>query len=369
MSEFRIENNDGLCREGVLAFDNIEIPTPLYAPTRSEWDNLNDSPYTERDDYRGVKMGILGYWFNQYNIQRISSDSEVYSNLKNYLKRRISGLDTPVKLLHFDFYSEVNSLDITTLKLLLRLQNDIGADSIEIPNSSNFRWDYSLAIDKANDWKNNENIEKPIMGIASEPRDIIILKSKIHQIDSIGVSLRKENFPLLYQLEESIKPFDDTWVHGFSTQRSYRKIAWMGTLGMFLNIYGIDTVNSLIQHSAGIKNFILAQQEKTEDELLESSYNLKYFKPADYSTFKYETLEAQNGIDYKLSNCCNCPVCQNNTLESLVSDFELSSINTRAHEVISHLKESELLREKIRSNESNQYLTSKEFARRLSERE
>jgi len=368
MSEFRTENNDGLCREGILAFDNVEIQTPLYAPTRSEWDNLNYSPYVEREDYRGVKMGILGYWLNQYSIDRITSDSQAYSSLKYYLKRRISALETPVKLLHFDFYSEVETLGIASLKLLLRLQNDIGVDSVEIPNSSSFVWDYSMAIDKANKWKTNENIERPLMGIATEPRDVVILASKISQIDSIGASLRKENFPLLYKLEETIKPLDDVWIHGFSTPRSYRKISWTGTLGMFLNIYGIDTVNSLIQHSAGIKNFILTQQEKTEDELLESSYNLKYFKPGDYSTFKYETLEAQNGSDYRLSNYCNCPVCQNNTLKSLVSDFELSAINTRAHEAISHLNESKSLRKKISDNESNLYLTSKEFARKLSER-
>jgi|WetSurMetagenome_2_1015567.scaffolds.fasta_scaffold30698_4 hypothetical protein len=369
-SPISINNSDVFGREGQLDIENQKISTPNYIPTRSEFLNLQESPFIDKKDYSKINFGVYGYWINDSIIKRISDKGKAYQNIKNYINERIKIVETPVRMLHFEFNSDVSRLNTQTLKLLLDLQVEVGANIIEIPNLQKQR-NYKKSLEKAIEWKKANADNHPLMGIAYEPSDVKILKSKITQIDSIGIHIHSENLPLLYEIEETIRPLN-VWTHAFSAPRSYKKVNYKGTMGVFLNKFGIDTMSTYVATSEVARNFSYAKENKTDIEKQNDALANKYFNPIDYSTTKYEfmneTLNPDDTIEIKLSNYCSCPVCKNNTLQSIVSDYNTTFQNTRSHEVLANVNESVIIKERIKKNEFDKYLSSKKFAYTLTQR-
>ncbi len=371
MSSLYIENKNTWGREGRLEIENQKISTPNYVPTRSEFLNLQESPFVDKRDYRKINFGIYGYWLNDSTIKRISDKGKAYQNIKNYINQRIQIIETPIKMLHFEFNPDVSHLDAVTLKLLLDLQVSAGANVIEIPHVPKQGNNYKKILEKAVEWKKESLNENQLMAIAYERDDIKIIKTKLNEINSIGIHIHSENFPLLYEIEEKIRPLD-IWTHAFSTPRSYRKVNYKGTMGAFLNKFGIDTFSTYVATSEVARNYAYAQENKTDIQKQEDARTSKYFNPIDYSTTKYETMDKilnpDNIAEIELSKFCSCPVCRKNSLLSIVSNFGSTHINTRSHEVLANANESAMIKEKIRSNEFDDYLKSKKFAYMLTGR-
>lgn len=365
-----INNSDIFGREGQLDIENQKISTPNYIPTRSEFLNLQESPFVDKNDYSKINFGVYGYWLNDSTIKRISDKGKAYQNIKKYINERIKIVDTPIRMLHFEFNSDVSRLNAQTLKLLLDLQVEVGANIIEIPNLQKQR-NYKKSLEKAIEWKKANADNHPFMGIAYEPSDVKILKSKITQIDSIGIHIHSENLPLLYEIEETIRPLN-VWTHAFSAPRSYKKVNYKGTMGVFLNKFGIDTMSTYVATSEVARNFSYTKENRTEVEKQNDAFANKYFNPIDYSTTKYEvmngTLNPDDAIEVKLSDYCTCPVCKKNTLQSIVSDYDTTFQNTRSHEVLANINESTIIKEKIKNQEFDKYLSSKKFAYTLTQR-
>ncbi|WP_286879033.1 MULTISPECIES: hypothetical protein [Methanoculleus] len=368
MSSFSVETLDSKGREGTLEIESISIPTPNYIPTRNEFFNLQHSEYVERKNYSDVDIGVHVQWLDAEKIHEIKSGGDAFNKYKSYVQGRLKVLDVPLKMVHFDFDKTVTDLDATTLKLLLTLQAQIGTNIIEIPNLGRKGWNYRMAVEKAAEWRSGKEIDAPLMGIACEPTDVYTLKSQLGQVDCIGVNLRRNNFPLLYAIEEELKPLDDVWVHGFGTPRSYRQVRGAGTLGVLVNSFGVDTVSSQVAHPGTSRRFAIQRENMTEREVLESAPGTKYFSAQDYSTTRYESMIAEHGSGFSLSHLCSCPVCGRNTLKSIVSKADTTYQNTISHEVLSHLKEAKAFKRKIVNNESSEYLASKAFAQALANR-
>jgi hypothetical protein len=91
--------------------------------------------------------------------------------------------------MHFEFYNGIETLTGQQLDVLLKLQYDVGADVIEIPNLFSID-DYRRVIDNANQFCRAQGFNKELMGIANEGWDIYLLKSKIGTIDCIGANLK-----------------------------------------------------------------------------------------------------------------------------------------------------------------------------------
>lgn len=370
MSSLSIDNKDVFGREGQLEIENQKISTPNYIPTRSEFLNLQESPFVDKKDYRKINFGIYGYWLNDSIIKRIGDKGKAYQNIKSYINERIKIIETPIKMLHFEFNSDVSRLNAQTLKLLFDLQEAVGANVIEIPNLPK-QSNYKKSLEKAIEWKKSNGNVHSLMGIAYESKDVKIIKSKLGEIDSIGIHIHSENIPLLYEIEETIRPLD-VWTHAFSAPRSYKKVNYRGTMGVFLNKFGIDTMSTYVATSEVARNFSYAQENKPNNEKQEDAKQSKYFNPVDYSTIKYEVmskvLNPDDTAEIKLSKFCTCPVCTNNTLQSIVSDFNNTHINTRSHEILANINESLAIKERIKNNEFDSYLSSKKFAYELTQR-
>ena len=371
MLSLSLENSDTYGREGKLEIENKKISTPMYIPTRNEFLNLKDSNYVSSKDYKNVNFGVHGHWLDQSTLKRISSKKAEYDKLNKYINGRIKIIETPLKMLHFEFKSDVLNLNNQTLKLLLDLQYSAGAQVIEIPNLPCSGLDYKKILDKSIEWKKQKAIDSPLMGIAYEPKDVKLIKSKIKNISSLGIHMHSENYPLLYEIEETIRPLD-IWIHAFSVPRSYKKSNYKGTMGMFLNKFGVDTVSTYVAPSEVARNYSYENEKKTKEEKMESAKTIKYFNPVDYSTNKYLNLCNPSGFDenfdINLSDFCSCPICKNNSLKSITLDYDSTLSNTRSHEVLANIKESITIQAKIKNNEFDTYLSSKKFAYRLTQR-
>lgn len=364
MVYFTIQTTDDSGRTGLLETNGTKIWTPEYVPNKAEFDCLENSRFVKDQDYKDINIGECVYWIDSDTLHKLKTNRETYKYLRRYLTSRIKSMDVPVNLLHFEFYNEVKSLDSQELKLLLNLQYDIGVSVIEIPNMFRYTWNYSDVIDKALTWKGNKGIETPLMGVACETMDIYELKNKLSSLIGVGIHLRRESFPMLYTVEEELK-LEQTWIHGFSVPREYNRVRKLGTLGVLINTFGVDTISSVVRNPKGIRNFILSMEEKSPTEKEDTTRNMKYFNPKDYSTHTYEAIENSYGNKHKLSNFCNCPVCRNNTIGDILSNHNDASASTRSHEVLSHKTESTTIKRKIRNNELGDYIKTKRYAKQL----
>lgn len=368
MVTFSIENQDELGREGLLEIEEHEINTPYYIPTSNEFNQLNGCQFVNDNDYRDIQIGECVYWLNRDTLERMIRSNDTYFNLRRYLRSKLDNMQTNVKLLHFEFYSEIKTLNISELERLLNLQNEVGASVIEIPNMFRHDWNYDTIITISNQWKTNNNIEKSLIGLACDSEDITLLASRREKVEGFGINLRQEPILKLYQSEEQLAPLGK-WVHTYSTPRTYRQVVnSIGTLGILINNFGIDTLSSSVSNPKSMTNYILTREDMNEEQREEEANNLKYFSPLDYSTQTYNRLISTYNEDYRLSDFCNCPVCRGNTLSSMALDYDLTSCNTRSHEVLAHYNEANNFRNSIRNNETREYIESKEFARQLSER-
>ncbi len=370
MAPLIVENSDVFGRQGDLEIENKKISTPNYLPTRNEFLNLQDSSFVEKKDYKDVNFGVYGHWLSNDTIKRISDKGKAYKSVKNYIIERIQLIDTPVKMLHFEFKSDVSRLNAQTMKLLLDLQVSAGANVIEIPNIKE-QSNYKKSIEKALEWKKANLNSQPLMGIAYTSQDVKIIKSKLNAIDAIGVHVHSEDYTTLYEIEETIRPLN-VWTHAFSAPRLYKSANYKGTMGVFLSKFGIDTYSSYVAPSEVARNFSYSNENKTDEEKLDDAKYGKYFNPVDYSTTKYDvmnkTLNPNNTEDVKLSKFCSCPICSHNSIQSIVSNFNTTFANTRSHEVLANINESSIIKKKIKNNEFDKYLSSKKFAFELTRR-
>lgn len=368
MVTFNVENQDELGREGVLEIEEHEINTPYYIPTSNEFNHLNGCPFVNDNDYRDIEVGECVYWLDLEKLTRMARP-DIYFNIRRTLRAKLENMGTEIKLLHFEFYSEVSTLNVLQLERLLNLQNEAGASVIEIPNAFRHYWNYDNMMDRANQWKTNNNIEKSLIGLACDLEDITLLASRSSKVEGFGINLRQDPILRLYRSEEQLSPLDK-WIHTYSTPRTYKQVVNSnGTFGILINRFGIDTLSSPVLNPKSIRNYIVTRDDLAEEVREEEANNLKYFSPLDYSTQTYNHLISQHDEEYRLANLCGCPVCRDNTLSSMALDYELANCNTRSHEVLAHYNEANNFRNSIRNNETREYLESKEFARQLLERQ
>lgn len=360
-----IKNRDVGGREGVLDINGTKIKTPDYLPNQKDINSLKESPFVSSSNFPSMDIGTYIHWLSRETLELVSTSSKKYNDTKNYLRSQIKPMtDSGVKkkLLHFEFDSSVQTLSGQELDVLFQLQDDVGADIIEIPNLCS-TGKYEKVLDRAYEWRHVKGIEKELMGIANEGFDIKVLKDKTNKISCIGVNLRKENSPLLFAIKNDLKQ-EDIWIHAFSVPRSYRVIKGKGTLSVLLNYYGIDTISTRTAHPKSVRNYMFQIGSKTEEEKNEQSQGSKYFNPTDYSTLKCKNIDN----DEKLSRFCDCPICQNNNASTIIQNFDTAIANIRSHELFAYKKESCNYQDQIKQNISDEYFNSKKYAKEIEAR-
>lgn len=361
MSIFSQEINENNGRMGVIEIDNKSIVTPTYAPTKNEFVALANTEGIEKKDYKKAKIGEYVCWLNNEQLTNLKNKDGTYNSKKASFKAELKNIDASTKIIHYNFFEDVKTIDIDQLEILLDLQFDSGADVIQIPNL-NKDYDYAKAIEKALAWKIGKNIDNPLMGIICKRTDLEILKKRTKSVESIGINLSPFNKPLLIGVKNKLK-MEDVWIHGISAPIRYPLSE--GTLGILINYYGIDTISSYVMNWRSAQGYGGKIAKMTDVELANNVLTNKYFKPTDYGTPTFNELIENYGDNYKLSNFCNCPVCNNITIQNILDKPYSVTDTNRSHKVISFINEGLTYQNKLKNNETSEYINSKSHAKNI----
>ncbi len=364
MAAFVIDENENNGRTGVFDFENgHRFVTPTHVPSRVDFDYLQRSQFLREEDYRDITVGEYVCWLDRDQTDALINDHNYYQQTRYRISSELRDMQIPIKLLHFNFYSDVQTIERRLLEILLELQHDVNADIIEIPNLYS-SLDYRKMIAVAVNWRTGRGIEKPLMGVACKVADVDLISPMLGEIDGVGLNLSRFSKPLLFKARESLKN-QEKMVYAISAPRHYTSVDRQGTLGVLINYFGVDIVSNPVLHWKGSR-FLMSQLAiSSDDELYNLAMNSRYFAPVDYSTHTYGYLQEQHGEDHRLSESCTCPICQHNTIGTILDNYREANANSRAHQVISYKDEARKYRNAIHKNEAERYMDSRPFVRRI----
>lgn len=140
------------------------VMTPAYVPSDVVCHALGDVPVDTRCQTR---VGKYDLWLQRSDIGRMRRNPEEKERMEEDACERMSRLESPATLLHYNFFTDVGGLQKKTFVDLLRLQYRAGANVVEIPHPFCDTDQYERAVRYALEWKNNTWSETPLMGISA----------------------------------------------------------------------------------------------------------------------------------------------------------------------------------------------------------
>ena len=359
MSSFVVEVDDTNGRQGVLDIGGDHVMTPAYVASDEICHGMGE--FSGESRCHNTNIGEYDLWMQRSDVERIRLHPDEKEAMEEAACEKINRMQSPVKMLHFNFFTDVAGLHKETFVDLLRLQYRAGANTIEIPRVFSDTQAYEKSVLAALEWQQNTWSETPLMGIARTPEDLLMLEHYLPQLGGIGIDCRRFNKPLLYQVKKMLKK-QDVWVHAFSVPLQYREVQNRGTLGMLINWFGVDTVNT-IALSDTVREYFVGILSRIEGrEKVDVMKKTRYFAPCDYSTFTFGDLGERYGEDLKLSRFCDCPVCRDLTIGGAVENLpELYRMN-HVHRAFAYYGESEKYQRALINNETDLFFEGKPFA-------
>lgn len=364
MSILSREIDDDNGRYGSLNFESKTIVTPNYIPTGAEYYYLQQCSCLSPRDYSNTNSCEIVRRLDFDQLTRFGKQKEYLDTYKNSIKKYFSDVNRSIRMLHFNFYRNISKLDARQLEMLLQLQYDVGVDVIEIPNYPGWTWDYSNIIKFSRDWADRNEIDLPLLAVASSVTDVDIVNSNAASVDGMGVNLSPFKKQVLFKVRRTAKNAD-LWLHAFNTPREYPAVDKQGTLGILINFFGFDTASTRVAGWKETRGFYGSLAEKSQEDLLDAAQNMRYFNPGDYSTHSYSHIQEIHGDECHLSSFCDCPICRSHKIEDLVEGYEFSYQKTRAHQTISYLNEASNVQDHLINNNSEDYINSKEYVKKI----
>ncbi|WAI02262.1 hypothetical protein [Methanogenium organophilum] len=356
---FVVEVNDPNGRQGVLDLGEDHIVTPAYALSDAVCREMGGVPGGARCSKQCI--GESDVWVQRSMIERARRHPEEKEAAADAVCERILGLPPSVRLLHFNFFSDVAALEKEMIIDLLSLQYRAGADIIEIPHSFCDTQTYERGVHYALEWQQDTGYETPLMGIAHTTTDLAMLERYLPNLGGIGIDCRRFEKPLLYRVQKTLKN-QDVWVHAFSAPLQYREVQNQGTLGMLINWFGVDTVSTvgLSEHVRGYFTDLISRMDGQEK--VDFVRKNRYFAPSDYSMFTFDALEGRYGAKQHLSRFCDCPLCRNLTIgDAIEGRAEFDTMN-RLHRAFAYCAESQKYQHALIHNATDRFIDEKPFA-------
>ncbi|WFN33898.1 hypothetical protein L1S32_08585 [Methanogenium sp. S4BF] len=234
MSPFVVEVNDAHGRQGVLDVGGASVRTPAYIPPDGFCRGVTNVP----------DAGVCDLWFGRMDGERLRLHPDERERMENAVCERMNRLPSPVRLLHFNFFTDVVGLRQESLTALLLLQHRAGAGVVEIPRVYCTTGMYEQAVLDALAWQRHTGCGAPLMGIARTADDLMMLERYLPHLGGIGLDCRRLDKPLLYLVRRKLK-HQDVRVHAFSFPCSYSGMHGREMPGMVIHWFGVDTVSSL----------------------------------------------------------------------------------------------------------------------------
>ena len=359
MSSFVVEVNDANGRQGVLDIGGGRVMTPAYVASDEVCQAMREVSGDPRS--HSTSIGEYDLWMQRSDIECIRLRPDEKEAMEDAACERLGRMQSPAKMLHFNFFTDIAGLHKETFVDLLRLQYRAGANAIEIPRVFCDTQVYERAVQAALEWQQHTWIETPLMGIARTPEDLAMLEECLPRLGGIGIDCRRFDKSLLYQVKKTLKK-QDVWVHAFSVPLQYREIQNQGTLGMLINWFGVDTVNTVALSDTVRQYFNNGISGMGGQDVAEFRKKTRYFAPCDYSTFTFEKLVERYGEEQRLSRFCNCPVCRDLTIGGAVENLPDFSRMNHVHSAFAYSGEAEKYQRALINNETDLFLGDKPFA-------
>ena len=122
MSIFTPDVNENNGRSGLIEIDDKKIVTPTYVPTKNEFASLTTSTRVSKKDYKNAKVGEYLCWLDKTQLWNLKNKDGTYNSKKAAFKEDLSNIEAGTKIIHFNFFEDVNTIDISQLEILLDLQ-------------------------------------------------------------------------------------------------------------------------------------------------------------------------------------------------------------------------------------------------------
>lgn len=278
---------------GTLSIHSKKVEIPRIIPTSNELASLKLSPKVKSNHLTLFSdLCVHTEYFDRKRLDKLQTD-DGYEEILKEISVFLKSLPVKKKILHFEFYSEVDKLSDAELLLLLELPLELNLPVAEIPNGYNFDTStLKKRIELSKAWQHNASSEIALMGVAAKAKDIDVLEKMSNYIDCFGIVLNylRSSKPLLYKVWDKLK-YKGKWIHAFMTPRSYRDLHHRGSLGPLINFYGVDTFSSYQADRKRNYRFLkwkfMQSEEKKERMALK---NTKYFVLTDYSTPRIQQL-------------------------------------------------------------------------------
>ena len=359
MSSFVVDVNDANGRQGVLDIGGDSVMTPAYVASDEVCRAMGEVSGDPR--CHSTSIGEYDLWMQRSDIERIRLRPDEKEAMEEAACERLGRMESPAKLLHFNFFTDIAGLHKETFVDLLRLQYRAGANAIEIPRVFCDTQVYERFVQAALEWQQHTWIETPLMAIARTPGDLAMLEHYLPRLGGIGIDCRRFDKSLLYQVKKTLKK-QDVWVHAFSVPLQYGEIQNQGTLGMLINWFGVDTVNTVALSDTARQYFTGIISRMGEQEMVDCIKKTRYFAPCDYSTFTFGKLVERYGGEQRLSRFCNCPVCRDLTIGGAVENLPVFSLMNHVHSAFAYSGEAEKYQRALINNETDLFLGDKPFA-------
>lgn len=350
---------------GQIEISGNRIRTPINLPTQKEINYMNNTPLVDDDAVDSFRMGVLVEWFDIDRLNRISRRGRELNHVISYINYKLNLMNRPVTGIHFKFDGTVQGLSDQNIRDILYLQSQINVNIIEAPHYRGAE-NYREVINIANQWKIDERLDNPLMATISDVGDVETIIGNLNNIDCCGIDFSSQSIPLLQRIRTDLRSHN-AWVHAFEVPHCYRQLDWEGTIGILNNYYGIDSFNHQVIHPKASQYHFIRQSEMTDDEKIFEAQRGRVFDPTSYATPRLSDLINTLGQDHSMSDTCNCQVCRDSTLGTLMSDLDFTFMNIRVHETLANQNESNTFRNRIENDEELEYIRTKTFASRLIE--
>ena len=359
MSSFVVEVNDPNGRQGVLDIGGDHVMTPEYVPSDEVYHAMGDIPVGA--GWRKSCISEYDLWVQRSDIGRIRLYPEEKAVMEGAACEQMDRLQSSVKMLHFNFFSDIVQLEKETVIDMLRLQYRAGADVIEIPHVFCDAHAYERVVRHALEWQQHTTSETPLMGIARTTADLSMLDHYLPKLGGIGIDCRQFNKPLFCQVRKTLK-CRDVWVHAFSAPLQYHEVQNRGTLGMLINWFGVDTVNTTALNDHVRQYFTGILSRMRGQEVADLVKKIRYFAPSDYSTCTFGMMEERYGPEGQLSAFCDCPVCRGLTIGDAVENLQDLYLMNQVHRAFAYCGESQKYRHALIHNTTDPFIDAKPFA-------
>ena len=357
MPSFVVEVDDANGRQGVLDIGGSHVTTPAYVPSDEVSRVAEGFPGIERQN----SLCECDLWVSRGDIDRLRTHPEEKWEVEESVRAQMDDTQSAAKLLHFNFFSDVTGLEKEALVHILGLQYRTGADVIEIPHGFCSTRSYERAVQAALEWQRQTEMDVSLMGVARSTDDLAMLHRYLPNLGGIGIDCRRFEKALLYQIRRTLKP-EDVWVHAFTAPLQYREVENRGTLGMLINWFGVDTVNTIALSDHARQYFAGSMARMGVSEWSRCMKKLRYFAPTDYSALTFGMLEEEYGRECRLSRFCGCPVCRNLTIgDALDSQLELYRMN-HFHRAFAYDEECRKYQHALKNNETDRFLEKRPYA-------